>query len=597
MLEEIAIENLGVIRGARVPLSEGLTVITGETGAGKTMVLTGLNLLMGGKADPRSVRPGADRAAVEGRIRVSGHPTARARVDEAGGELEDDGTVVVLRTIADGRSRAHLGGRAVPQGVLAEIADDLVTVHGQAEQLRLRTSAKQRDALDDFAGPVHQRVLAEYRTAWSERTGLLAEITGSEAKAAERSREVELLRIGLEEIERVEPQAGEDTELAALIERLSNAEGLRVAAGEAHQAMAGEDETGAQQNAIALVEAARRALEGGAPSDPALGELATRFAEVGYLINDLATDVAAYLDDLQADPGGLEAAHARMAELTGLTRSYGETIDDVLQWASDAGLRLLDLDDGGDRLESMRQRVAELDEELDHLAGVLTEARTTGAAQLADAVTTELHGLAMGGAHLEVTVGEAEALGPYGADQVTMLLVPHPGAPPRPLGKGASGGELSRVMLALEVALATSPHKQAASGGAETGTDGDAAALRRTFVFDEVDAGVGGRAAVEVGRRLAQLGRTTQVVVVTHLAQVAAFGDAHLVVTKSTAETGGSTSDDADSDDGMITVTGVREVTDEGRVVELARMLSGQDDSETARRHALELLESSVVGR
>lgn len=589
MLEEIAIENLGVIRGARVPLSEGLTVITGETGAGKTMVLTGLNLLMGGKADPRAVRPGADRAAVEGRIRVSGHPTAAARVDEAGGELEDDGTVVVLRTIADGRSRAHLGGRAVPQGVLAEIADDLVTVHGQAEQLRLRTSAKQREALDDFAGPGHQGVLAEYRTAWSERAGLITEIAGSEARAAERAREVELLRIGLEEIERVDPQPGEDGELAALVERLSNAEGLRVAAGEAHQAIAGEDESGTERNAIALVEAARRALEGGAPSDPALGELATRFAEVGYLMGDLATDVAAYLDDLQADPGGLEAAHARMAELNGLTRSYGETIDDVLRWASDAGLRLLDLDDGGDRLDSMKQRVAELDTELDRLAAALTEARTTGAAELAEAVTAELHGLAMGGAHLEVTVEPADALGPYGADQVTMLLVPHPGAPPRPLGKGASGGELSRVMLALEVALAASPHKQ--DGGRDT-----AASMRRTFVFDEVDAGVGGRAAVEVGRRLARLGRTTQVVIVTHLAQVAAFGDAHLVVTKSSDDPSSGGGQDGD-DAGMITVTGVREVTDENRVVELARMLSGQEDSATARQHALELLESSVVGR
>lgn len=588
MLEEIGIENLGVIRAARVPLSQGLTVITGETGAGKTMVLTGLNLLMGGKADPRSVRPGADRAAVEGRIRVAGHPTIPGRVDEAGGEVEDDGTVLVLRTIADGRSRAHLGGRAVPQGVLAEIADDLVTVHGQAEQLRLRTSAKQRDALDDFAGPVHQGVLADYRAAWAERTGLLAEIADSEAKVAERAREVELLRIGLEEIERVDPQPGEDAELAALIERLSNAEGLRVAAGEAHQAMAGEDESGAQRNAIALVEAARRALESGAPSDPALGELATRFADVGYLINDLATDVAAYLDDLQADPGGLEVAHARMAELNALTRSYGESIDDVLRWASDAGLRLLDLDDGGERLDSMRARVAELDTDLENLAGQLTRARTAGASQLADFVTAELHGLAMSGAHLEVTVDALDEPGPYGADQVTMLLVPHPGAPPRPLGKGASGGELSRVMLALEVALATSPHKVAARGADTGGTD-DSAVLRRTFVFDEVDAGVGGRAAVEVGRRLARLGRTTQVVVVTHLAQVAAFGDAHLVVTKST--------DDDSTEHDMITVTGVREVTGSGRVVELARMLSGSEDSETARQHAMELLESSVVGR
>ncbi|MFI6426661.1 DNA repair protein RecN [Promicromonospora sp. NPDC050880] len=580
MLEEIAIENLGVIRSARVPLSDGLTVITGETGAGKTMVLTGLNLLMGAKADPQSVRPGASSAAVEGRVRVSGRDAVLERVDEAGGEVEDDGTVVILRTIADGRSRAHLGGRAVPQGVLAEIAEDLFTVHGQADQLRLRTAAKQRDALDTFVGPAHQRVLASYRAAWTERGGLLAEIADLEARGAERAREVELLRIGLEEIERVDPQSGEDAELQALIERLSNAEGLRTAATEAHEAVAGEDAEGARENAIALVERARRALESAAHSDAALGALATRFAEVGYLLSDVATDVAAYVDDLQADPAGLETAHNRMAELNALTRSYGESIDEVLQWASDAGLRLLDLDDGGDRLASMRDRVAELDGELARLAEILTAERTRGASELATAVTNELHGLAMGGAHLVVSVQPLEEPGPFGADQVTFLLVPHPGAPERPLGKGASGGELSRVMLALEVALAT-------SGGAAAERTADTP--RSTFVFDEVDAGVGGRAAVEVGRRLAQLGRSTQVVVVTHLAQVAAFADAHLVVTKS--------SDEDAADDGMITVTGVREVTADARVRELARMLSGQDDSETARTHALELLESSVVGR
>jgi DNA repair protein RecN (Recombination protein N) len=584
VLEEIAIENLGVIRSARVPLSDGLTVITGETGAGKTMVLTGLNLLMGAKADPQSVRPGATSAAVEGRVRVTGRDAVLERVDEAGGEVEDDGTVVILRTIADGRSRAHLGGRAVPQGVLAEIAEDLFTVHGQSDQLRLRTSAKQRDALDTFVGPAHQRVLASYRAAWTERGGLLAEIADLEARGAERAREVELLRIGLEEIERVDPQTGEDVELQALIERLSNAEALRTAATEAHEAVAGEDADGARENAIALVERARRALDAAAHSDPELGALATRFAEVGYMLSDVATDVAAYVDDLQADPAGLETAHNRMAELNALTRSYGETIDEVLQWASDAGLRLLDLDDGGDRLTSMRDRVTELDGELARLAEILTAERTRGASELAEAVTNELHGLAMGGARLVVSVEPLDQPGPFGADQVTFLLVPHPGAPERPLGKGASGGELSRVMLALEVALAT-------SGGAAAERTADTP--RSTFVFDEVDAGVGGRAAVEVGRRLAQLGRSTQVVVVTHLAQVAAFADAHLVVTKSSDGDGAS----GDADDGMITVTGVREVTDDARVRELARMLSGQDDSETARTHALELLESSVVGR
>lgn len=580
MLEEIAIENLGVIRAARVPLAEGLTVITGETGAGKTMVLTGLGLLMGGKADAAAVRPGASGAVVEGRLRVGDRPTVAARVDEAGGEADDDGTVVVLRTVAaEGRSRAHLGGRSVPQGVLAEIADELVTVHGQADQLRLRTPAKQRAALDAFAGAAHLAVLDRYRTAWSERTGLLAEIADLTARASERAREAELLRLGLAEVERVDPRPGEDAELAALVSRLGNAEQLRQAAQQAHDAVAGDDvET--EGSAVHAVERARRALEGAAHDDPVLADHASRLAEAGYLLADVATDLSAYVDDLQADPAGLETAHARLAELTTLTRSYGETIDDVLRWASDAGLRLLDLDDGGERLQGMQERTAELDTQIASLAAELTAGRAESADRLAHAVTGELAGLAMSGARLVVSVEPDDEPGPYGADRVTFLLVPHPGAPERPLGKGASGGELSRVMLAVEVALATA----AADSAAAANADGAGNPLP-TFVFDEVDAGVGGRAAVEVGRRLASLARRTQVVVVTHLAQVAAFADAHLVVTKTSA------------DGGDVTVTGVREVTGDERVRELARMLSGQEESETARQHAVELLAASTVGR
>ncbi|GAB3099465.1 DNA repair protein RecN [Isoptericola nanjingensis] len=589
MLEEIAIENLGVIRAARVPLADGLTVITGETGAGKTMVLTGLGLLMGGKADPAAVRPGADGAVVEGRLRVAAHPGVAARVDEAGGEVDDDGTVVVLRTVAAaGRSRAHLGGRGVPQAVLAEIADELVTVHGQADQLRLRTAAKQREALDSFAGPDHQDDLDTYRAAWSERAGLQAEIDDLTARAAERAREAELLRLGLAEVERVDPQSGEDAELTALVGRLGNAEQLRVAAQEAHDAVAGDDVETAG-SAVEAVERARRALEAAASDDPTLGGHATRLAEAGYLLADVATELSSYVDDLQADPAGLETAHARLAELTTLTRSYGETIDDVLRWASDAGLRLLDLDDGGERLAGMRERTAELDAELAGAAERLTTGRRKAAEALSDAVTQELSGLAMKGARLVVDVAPADEPGPWGADQVAFLLEPHPGAPARQLGKGASGGELSRVMLAVEVALATA-RVEAGSGAGS----GRATAPLPTFVFDEVDAGVGGRAAVEVGRRLAVLARSTQVVVVTHLAQVAAFADSHLVVTKSTPD---GAPDDAPDDRAGVTVTGVREVTDDARVRELARMLSGQEESATARQHAVELLESSTVGR
>ncbi|WP_425954158.1 DNA repair protein RecN [Xylanimonas sp. McL0601] len=573
MLEEIAIENLGVIRAARVALARGLTVITGETGAGKTMVLTGLGLLMGGKADAGAVRPGATGAAVEGRWQVAARPAVVERVEDAGGTVDDDGTVVVLRTVAaEGRSRAHLGGRSVPQGVLAEIADELATVHGQADQLRLRTPSKQREALDTFAGPAHLAALDSYRAAWVERGALQAEIDDLTARAAERAREAELLRLGLAEVERVEPRPGEDAELQALVARLGNVEALRLGATEAHEALAGEADEVA--SAVEQLTRARRALEAAAHDDATLGALAERVAEAGYLVADVATELSAYVDDLQADPAGLETAHGRLAELTTLTRTYGATVDDVLRWASDAGLRLLDLDDGGERLRGMTQRTGELDDELARLGEELTAGRTVAGERLAAAVTAELAGLAMGGARLEVEVAAGEP-GPWGADQVTFALVPHPGAPARPLGKGASGGELSRVMLALEVALAT-----AAVEGATT--DGAPAALP-TFVFDEVDAGVGGRAAVEVGRRLAVLARSTQVIVVTHLAQVAAFADAHVVVTKSAGDAG--------------TVTGVQEVTADERVRELARMLSGQEDSEAARKHAVELLASSTVGR
>ncbi len=576
MLEEIAIENLGVIRSARVPVGAGLTVITGETGAGKTMVLTGLGLLMGGKADPATVRPGAASAVVEGRVRVADRPAVAQRVDDAGGQVDDDGSVVILRTVAaEGRSRAHLGGRSVPQGVLAEIADDLVTVHGQSDQLRLRTASRQRAALDAFAGPQHAELLGQYREAWAERSALQAQIDDIETRAGERAREAELLRLGLAEVERVAPQPGEDVELTALVARLGNVEELRVAAQLAHDAVAGDEAAEPQENAVVSVDRARRALESVAGTDPALARLAERLAEVGYVLADVATEISGYVEDLAADPAGLESAHTRLAELGTLTRSYGETVDDVLAWASDAGLRLLDLDDGGERLQAATARRDELDAELGRLGTAITASRERAAAELAAAVTDELRGLAMGGASLVVAVEQAEEPGPWGVDAVTFSLVAHAGAPARPLGKGASGGELSRVMLAIEVALATAA------------VDGTGQVLP-TFVFDEVDAGVGGKAAVEVGRRLASLARRTQVVVVTHLAQVAAFADVQLVVTKASGDGDPATA---------VTVTGVREVTGEERVRELARMLSGQEDSDAARRHAVELLESSVVGR
>ena len=573
MLEEIRIENLGVISRARVTLGPGLTVLTGETGAGKTMVLTGLDLLLGGKADPAIVRTGEERASVEGRVAVGPDSLVHQRADQAGAEFDDDGSLVLLRTVAaEGRSRAHLGGRSVPQSVLAEIADDLVTVHGQADQARLRSPARQREALDAFAGPAHQATLTAYRGDWAQAARLDASIDELTARIQDRTREAEELRSGLSEIERVAPQPGEDVDLAAEAERLGHAEDLRAAASVAHDSLAGSQESVDDVAAAFGIDRARRALEQVGAHDPALAGLGVRLADLGYLLADVAAELSGYVQDLEADPRRLEAVQQRRAELGQLTRSYGQDIDRVLDWARDAGLRLLELDGGGDRLSTLVAARAQLAADLTGKAATLSAGRRGAARTLADAVTVELSGLAMAGARLTVDVAELAVAGPWGADTVEMLLAPHQGAPARPLGKGASGGELSRVMLAIEVALATS----AESAG------------RRppTFVFDEVDAGVGGKAAVEVGRRLARLARGSQVLVVTHLAQVAAFADTHLVVTKQLAA-------------GIETVTDsdVHPVTGPDRVRELARMLSGQDESAAARTHAAELLELSGMGR
>ena len=523
MIEEIRITDLGVIGSAEVVLGPGLTVLTGETGAGKTMVLTALSLLLGGKADPATVRTGASGASVEGRVALEAAHPALARALEAGGQVDDDGSLLLVRTVGaagesgTGRSRAYVGGRSVPQAVLGELAESLVTVHGQADQARLRSPAHQRAALDEFAGPQHARALGDYREAWTERARVRQELAELVERAQDRSREAELLRLGLAEVERVDPQPGEDVELATEEQRLAHAEELRVAAASAHAALAGDDSGAELTSAADLVEHARRALEHVAPHDPALAELATRVGEAGYLLADAAAELSSYAGELAADPRRLEVVNQRRAELATLTRAYGSDVAEVLQWAESAGLRLLELEGGDQRIDELRTHVQVLDERIHELAGALRATRVAAAERLAAAVSAELSSLAMAGARIEVRVTPAQELGPFGADDVSMLLVPHAGAPARPLGKGASGGELSRVMLAVEVALAE---------GAGSDRPG-------TFVFDEVDAGVGGKAAVEVGRRLAALARDAQVLVVTHLAQVAAFADHHLVVTKS----------------------------------------------------------------
>ncbi|WP_371581278.1 DNA repair protein RecN [Streptomyces sp. NBC_01314] len=572
VLEEMRIRSLGVIDDAVVELSPGFTAVTGETGAGKTMVVTSLGLLLGGRADPALVRIGAKSAVVEGRITVPEGAAAMVRAEEAGAEL-DDGALLISRTVsAEGRSRAHLGGRSVPVGVLAELADELVAVHGQTDQQGLLKQSRQRAALDRYAGDAVAVPLTKYGEAYRRLRAVAGELDEIVTRARERAQEADMLRYGLDEIAGVEPRAGEDVELAEEAERLGHAEALASAATAAHAALAGNPEDPEGVDATTLVAGAHRALETVRSHDPALAALAERIGEIGILLGDVAGELAGYADDLDADPLRLSAVEERRAALNALTRKYGQYGQDtasVLSWAEEGAQRLTELDGDDERIDELTVERDALRAELGGLAQALTDAREEAAERFAAAVTAELASLAMPHARVSFEIRQSEdpvgvevggrtvAYGPSGADEVELLLAPHPGAPPRPIAKGASGGELSRVMLAVEVVFA--------------GTD-----PVPTYLFDEVDAGVGGKAAVEIGRRLARLARSAQVVVVTHLPQVAAFADRQLLVEKTS--------------DGSVTRSGVKVLEGEDRVRELSRMLAGQEDSETARAHAEELL-------
>jgi DNA repair protein RecN (Recombination protein N) len=567
VLEELRITGLGVIDDTTLRLTSGMNVITGETGAGKTMVVTGLGLLFGGRADAGRVRADPGRAVVEGRLRVTGPlaGTVTERLTEAGAEVDDDGSVLLSRTVTiEGRSRAHIGGRSMPVAMLGEVGEQVVAVHGQSDQLRLLRPAEQRGALDRFAGPEHEKLLETYREAYTRWRTVVDDLTDRRRNARERSQEADLLKLGLDEISRVDPQPGEDDELRAEVQRLEHAEGLRTAAALAAQALAGGVEvTDDAPDATQLLGTARRTLEAQASVDASLGDLAARIEEAATLVGDVSAELSSYLDSLDADPARLEQIYERRAALRGLTRKYADDVDGVIAWADHARSRLAALDTSDELLDELDKERQRLEAGVGELAGRLTEARAEAAARFSAAVSVELVGLAMPHARVQVAVvPRGDGPGPDGADEVELRLLAHPGAPSLPLQRGASGGELSRVMLAIEVVFA-------GAGGPPT------------LVFDEVDAGVGGQAAVEIGRRLARLARTHQVLVVTHLPQVAAFADRHLVVAKDTS--------------GAITTSGVRIVEETERARELARMLAGLPDSDLGIAHAEELL--AVAGR
>jgi DNA repair protein RecN (Recombination protein N) len=587
MLEEVRITGLGVINDALLELSPGFTALTGETGAGKTMVVTGLGLLFGGRADPTRVRPGAQRASVEGRLRTDARGKVAQQVEEAGGDLDEDGTLVLTRTVSgEGRSRAFAGGRSVPVSLLTYLSDDLVAVHGQSDQQQLLKAGRQRESLDKYAGGVLAEVLTDYQRAYGRHRKVLDRLTTLTTQARARAAEARELRAGLDDIEKLNPAAGEEAALRAEEERLANADSLNAAATTAHEALLGDPTAGNDSvDAVTLLGHARRALDAVRRHDTEIDGVATRLSDAAYLVSEVASELASYIQGIDADPARLAAVQERRAALARVIRLYGpggvnaqingvpvrpepagpeaaaqEEPDDiahVLEWARLAADRVNDLDNDDDTIAALTAEEAELAAQVADLAGRLTRLRAEAGERFAADVTAELTALAMPHARISVALTALGEPGPHGADDVEIRLASNPGAPALPLHKGASGGELSRVMLAIEVVFA----------GADPVP---------TFVFDEVDAGVGGKAAVEIGRRLAKLARLAQVIVVTHLPQVAAFADNHLVVAKSS--------------DGSVTSTSVIRLDHEARVRELSRMLAGLEDSEFGQAHAAELL-------
>jgi DNA repair protein RecN (Recombination protein N) len=571
MFDELRICALGSVDEAVLELHAGLTVLSGETGAGKSSIVRAFGLLAGGRADASQVRSGRASAAVEGRLTVDPESVIAARVREVGGELEGSCLIVARTVSADGRSRAFVGGRSVPVGLLAEVVGGLLALHGQSSQLQLRQPGAQRLALDRFAGPPVLEPLQAFRATRDRWQSARRELQQLKVAAKERAREIELLRLGLADVERVAPLPGEELELDRELARLSAVDELRWASETARVHLTGDENARTDDGgALAALGQAARTLDAAAGNDPELEALARRVHEVSVLAGEVAADLASYAAGVDDDPQRLAAAQERRAELSRLCRPHATGVDGVLLWAAEAVSRLAALDPGGERCAQLEVQESQAAEQMLTLAKQLSAARTLAAKSLQRRISAELTALSMSSARLEValspfepgqgTASESAArLGVDGGDEVELLFAAGDGMALRPLARAASGGELSRVVLALEVVLA--------AGLGPT-----------SMVFDEVDAGIGGEAALEVGRRLAVLGQTRQVICVTHLPQVAAFADRHLLVAKSGR--------------GATVHSGVIALDQPQRIRELSRMLAGVADSELARGHAAELLAS-----
>ncbi|AZU01119.1 DNA repair protein RecN [Brevibacterium linens] len=556
MISELRISHLGVIAEAAVELDTGFTVVTGETGAGKTMFVSALSLLMGRKVGSGVVRKGAEKAEVEGIFTGVAEPV-RERIEEAGGSADDE--AIISRTVAlKGRARATAGGRTVPISVLTDISSDLITLHGQSEQLRLKGAAQQRQLLDAAGGTALAEVAERYRAAfetWRETEARVSRIKDSTAARRER---ILWLRGCLEAIDKVRPEPGEDETLAAQSAKLGAAAEITRAVGAAHDLLLGSeiDDAGA---AVDLVHQAISAITDVEGSDKDLVTIREALGDAVLRLSDSAAELSNYLSGFdELGETSLEETEARRAEL-GTLAPYGQDVAEVLDFETRSAAELAELEAEDRDLDGLDAELDQARETMEAAASALTEIRKSTADEFSAAVSEELAALSMPKASVAFEISEREPT-THGADEVRLTFAAHESSLPDDIAKIASGGELSRVMLAIEVVRAASESIP-------------------TYVFDEVDAGVGGKAAVEIGRRLAKLARNAQVIVVTHLPQVAAWADTHVTIVK---------------DDEAETVrSGVAELTDSERVVELSRMLAGMDDSASAKAHAAELLDNA----
>lgn len=563
-LEEISIRGLGVIEEATLELGPGFTVLTGETGAGKTMVLTALSLVLGGKADSSLVRKGRDRLVASATFRIQ--PKIE-EIADAKGAATENGALILTRTLnTEGKSRASAGGVSVPASVLAELGEELIEIHGQAASMSITKVSKQREILDRYAGTQLAEVHDHYKGAFDEYNSLKAKISSLKSSAASREKEIAALQEFSHAFAKIRPQPGEASSLLVEITRLSSVESLRTSVGDSVSLLLAEE-----SGIVDALATTKRNLEMVADKDPLISEILSAVTDSFFQLSEAAQSAHIYLEDLEADPKRLDLAQARRAELSVFLKRYAsaeEADDQILEMIKRHDLvaeSIADLTGGEDRLAQMEEDLELLFDQLCSRAQILSEVRRDFAMQLSESVTQEIHMLSMPHTQFLCTISSpdyAKKLGPSiftlnGADEVAMLLQAHRDGPLVHVAKGASGGELSRVMLALEVVLAESEPVG-------------------TYIFDEVDAGVGGKAAIEVGRRLRELSQYAQVIVVTHLPQVAAWADSHFVVRK--------------NDDGAVSQSDVIQVSGDRRIEEIARMLAGHEDSQSAKEHAAELL-------